>query len=394
MNTTRRTALKGLGIASLLAAGQSNIAFAAPDASTSKRLVFVFLRGAMDGLAVFPSYGDPDFERARNGIAMPGPGEDGGVLDLDGFFGIHPLIANLKTMYDEGDMAVVHAVASPYRERSHFDAQNLLENGSAQPYGLNTGWLNRAIVGLPAPGPDIGVSITTSMPVLMRGEANVTSWSPSRLPQPDEGLVSRVERLYAGEPDLAEAFSKAKAANASMIGASDGSATFPALMRSAATFLKSETGPRVAFLELGGWDTHAGQMGYLGALHRNLQAVNEAVVAFKEEIGPVWQDTAVIFVTEFGRTVAMNGSNGTDHGTAGAVFLVGGAVKGGSVHADWPGLKKAQQYQGRDLMPTLDMRAVFKGLLIEQMGVEAAHLESAVFPDSAAATPYSGLIRT
>jgi len=393
MHTNRRTALKGLGLASLLAAGGSNLAFAQPGSAADTRLVFVFLRGAMDGLAVFPAYGDPDFVAQRNGIAMPPPGEEGGVLDLDGFFGIHPLIGNLKGMYDEGDVAVVQAVASPYRERSHFDGQNLVENGSDQPYGLNTGWLNRAVVGLPSPGKDIGVSITTSMPVVMRGEAPVTSWSPSRLPQPDAGLVSRVQRLYAEDPDLLDNFLKAKEANAGMVGASDGSATFPALMRAAATFLKSETGPRVAFLELGGWDTHAGQMGFLGPLHQNLVAVNDGVAAFKEEIGPVWDKTAVVFVTEFGRTVAMNGSNGTDHGTGGAAFLMGGSVNGGKVYADWPGLKPAQQYEGRDLQPTLDMRALFKGLLIEQLGVEPQHLETEVCPDSAAATPFTGLIR-
>lgn len=393
MQMNRRLVLKSLGIGSLVAAtGAGQIAFA--EANTDKRLVFVFLRGAMDGLSVFPAYGDPDFETARAGIAMPPPGEEGGVLDLDGFFGIHPLMPEVRQAFADGEMAVVHAIASPYRERSHFDAQNLVENGSAEPYGLKTGWLNRALVGLPSAGGDIGVSITSSMPVLMRGEAAVTSWSPSTMAQPTEDLVTRVARMYAEDAELQDAFMKAKAANESMIGASDGSSNFPALMQSAATFLKDDTGPRVAFLELGGWDTHAGQMGYLGALHRNMVAVNDSLTAFKASIGPVWKDTVIVYVTEFGRTVAMNGSNGTDHGTGGAAFLIGGAVKGGRVIADWPGLKKSQQYEGRDLMPTVDMRSLFKGVLRDHLGVDAAHLEEAVFPDSRGAAPMTGLLKT
>ena len=392
MQMNRRLALKSLGIGSLIAAtGAGQIAFA--EANTDKRLVFVFLRGAMDGLSVFPAYGDPDFETARAGIAMPPPGEEGGVLDLDGFFGIHPLMPEVRQAFADGEMAIVHAIASPYRERSHFDAQNLVENGSAEPYGLKTGWLNRALVGLPSAGGDIGVSITSSMPVLMRGDAAVTSWSPSTMAQPTEDLVTRVARMYAEDAALQDAFMKAKAANESMIGASDGSSNFPALMQSAATFLKDDTGPRVAFLELGGWDTHAGQMGYLGALHRNMVAVNDSLTAFKASIGPVWKDTVIVYVTEFGRTVAMNGSNGTDHGTAGAAFLIGGAVKGGRVIADWPGLKPSQQYQGRDLMPTADMRSLFKGVLRDHLGVDAAHLEQAVFPDSRGAAPMTGLLK-
>lgn len=390
--TTRRQILGGLGTAFLTAASGIPASAMATE-KTGNRLVFVFLRGAMDGLTVFPAYGDPDFERERAGIAMAGPGEKDGILKLDSFFGVHPLLPNLQSMYGSGEMGIINAIASPYRERSHFDAQNLVENGSAQPYGLKTGWLNRALVGLPSLGRDIGVTITSSMPVMMRGEAPTTSWSPSSLPQPTADLISRVERLYGNQPELLDPFQKAKMANASMIGGADGSAAFPGLMQSAATFLKSDTGPRVAFVELGGWDTHAGQLGYLGTMHRNMVAVNEGVATFKTAIGDKWQDTIVLFVTEFGRTVAMNGSNGTDHGTAGAAFMVGGAVNGGKVTTDWPGLKKAQQHEGRDLKPTADLRSLFKSVLQDHLGVEKARIESDVFPDSVAAKPLVGLIK-
>jgi uncharacterized protein (DUF1501 family) len=389
---TRRQILGGLGTAVFTAAaGLPTSAMAAE--RTSKKLVFVFLRGAMDGLTVFPAYGDPDFERERAGIAMPGPGQKGGILKLNDFFGVHPLLPNLQQMYGSGELAVINAIASPYRERSHFDAQNLVENGSAQPYGLKTGWLNRALVGLPSLGRDIGVTITSSMPVMMRGDAPTTSWSPSSLPQPTADLITRVERLYGGKPELLDPFTKAKAANASMIGGADGSAAFPGLMQAAATFLKNPTGPRVAFLELGGWDTHAGQLGYLGTMHRNMVAVNEGIAAFKASMGDNWKDTVVLFVTEFGRTVAMNGSNGTDHGTAGAAFMVGGSVNGGKVTTDWPGLKKAQQHEGRDLKPTADLRSLFKSVLHDHLGVETTRLERDVFPDSLSAKSLTGLVR-
>ncbi|MGL5838281.1 MAG: DUF1501 domain-containing protein [Sphingorhabdus sp.] len=388
----RRIFMGGLGTAVLTAASGFPSSALAAERSTN-RLVFVFLRGAMDGLTVFPAYGDPDFERERAGIAMPNPGEKDGILKLNDMFGLHPLLPNLQGMYSAGEMALVHAIASPYRERSHFDAQNLVENGTAQPYGLKTGWLNRSLVGLPSQGRDIAVTITSSMPVMMRGDAPTTSWSPSALPQPTADLIARVERLYAGKPELLDPFSKAKMANASMTGAADGSAAFPGLMRSAATFLKSDTGPRVAFLELGGWDTHAGQLGYLGTMHRNMVAVNEGVAAIKEGLGDKWNSTVVMFVTEFGRTVAMNGSNGTDHGTGGAAFLIGGAVKGGQVMTDWPGLKKAQQHEGRDLKPTADLRSLFKAVLHDHMGVDQARLDNQIFPDSAAVRQLNGLVR-
>jgi uncharacterized protein (DUF1501 family) len=391
--TNRRQLLGGLGTAAIFTAASGVPSSAMAAEKTANRLVIVFLRGAMDGLTVFPAYGDPDFERERAGIAMPNPGEKDGILKLNDFFGLHPLMPNLQTMYAAGEMGVIQAIASPYRERSHFDAQNLVENGTGQPYGLKTGWLNRALIGLPSLGRDIGVTITSSMPVMMRGDAPTTSWSPSSLPQPTADLIMRVERLYAGKPELLDPFAKAKAANASMIGANDGSAAFPRLMAAAATFLKNDTGPRVAFLELGGWDTHAGQLGYLGTMHRNMVAVNEGVAAFKADMGGKWKNTVVLFVTEFGRTVAMNGSNGTDHGTAGAAFMIGGAVNGGKVTTDWPGLKKAQQHEGRDLKPTADLRALFKAVLQDHMGVEAARIERDVFPDSAAAKALSGLVR-
>ncbi len=288
-------------------------------------------------------------------------------------------------------MLLVHAIASPHRSRSHFDAQHLLENGTTAPYGADTGWLNRALVGLPSRGRDIGVSVTSSMPVMMQGPAMVTNWSPSALPQPNAELLDRLGSLYETDIPLREALENAKAANAAVL--ERAGTGFPSLLRAAASFLNSPTGPRVAFLELGGFDSHANQNAQLGALQRNLKAIDEGVAAFRKAMGAEWSRTAILFVTEFGRTVAMNGSNGTDHGTAGAAFLMGGAVNGGRVIADWPGLKPAQQLEGRDLKPTADLRALFKAVLRDHLGVPPERLEREIFPSSNMARPFDSLFR-
>lgn len=385
MGIRRRQFIQGLSALPLVSvAGFPGLSLASTPGD--KRFVFLLLRGGMDGLAVVPAMGDPNHERARNGIATTDP------LKLDALFGMHPLLPELKKIYDAGDLAVVHAVASSYRERSHFDGQNLLENGSGIPYGLPSGWLNRALLGLQRDG-EKGIAVTSTMPVAMRGDAPISSWSPSVLPDPDPDTINRLANLYASKPAFADAFEKARMANASMdMAGGSGGGQFPTLMRAAARFIKAETGPRVAFVEQGGWDTHAGQMGIQGPLYRNLVSLNEGVQAFRDEIGAAWQDTAVIAVTEFGRTVAMNGSNGTDHGTASAALLFGGAVNGGKVYADWPGLRPRDQYEGRDLKPTVEMRSLFKSLLITHLGIAEGHVEGVVFPDSGNVGLYEGIV--
>ncbi len=393
MNFNRRQTLGMIGAGSLVAAAPARLAFAQGGGNTDNRLVVVFLRGAMDGLAAVPALGDPNFETAREGIALAPVGQENGALPLDGFFGLHHWLPEFHAAWGRKEMAVVHAVASSYRERSHFDAQNLIENGSTEPYGLASGWLNRAIVDLPIAG-DKGVAITPSVPVIMQGPTRVSSWSPSSLPPPSDDLVARAGFLYRDNEQLHEYFESAKAANTGMGNGSDASG-FAALMAGAARFLREPEGPRIAFTESGGWDTHAGQSAFNGPLWQAMTALNEGLATFRAEIGDeVWSKTAIVFVTEFGRTVAMNGSNGTDHGTAGAAFVLGGAVDGGKMHADWPGLRSADLYEGRDLRPTLDMRAIFKGVLRDHLGIPTSHIESQVFTDSSSVRPLEGLIRS
>jgi uncharacterized protein (DUF1501 family) len=393
----RRRMLGGLALSGALAAAP-RFGFAAEP--TDKRLVVVLLRGAMDGLSAVPAYGDPDFERARNGLAIPRPGQADGALALDSTFGLNPTLTGLHARYAKRELIVFHAIASPYRDRSHFDGQNLIENGSDAPYGLPDGWLNRALGGLPQARrlgrTDLGVALAPSMPLMMRGPARVTSWSPSLLPAPQADLIARVRALYdETDPKLAMALSEAVDAN-NATGSGDkrvGGQEFIVLMKAAAKFMAEPNGPCVAMIDSAGWDTHANQSGTYSPLTRNLTTLDHGIDALADGMGDRWGSTAVIVVTEFGRMVAMNGTGGTDHGTASAAFLVGGAVAGGRVIADWPGLKPSDLYAGRDLKPTADLRSVTKAALRDHLGIGEARLEASVFPNSKAAKPFDGLFR-
>ena len=392
---SRRNALGLIGAG--FAVGAVNlprIAFAAAD--TNKRLVVILLRGAMDGLSAVPAYGDPDYDSARAGLSLPTPGQSGGVLKLDAMFALHPNLGGMKALYDSGELVVVHAAATPYRDRSHFDGQNLLENGSEQPYGLGTGWLNRALAQMPGSGKPLGVALNSHMPLMMRGSAPVTSWAPSLMAPPDGDTVQRLAALYGEtDPVLARNFANAQGANSVAMGSGGGAGgyqAFAGLMSAAAKFLTAPDGERIAMVEIGGWDTHVNQAGAFSPLSTNLLTLDRGLAALKTGLGPVWKDTAVLIVSEFGRTVAMNGTQGTDHGTAGAVFAAGGAIKGGRVIAKWPGLKPADLYQARDLMPTTDFRTIATGVLRDHMGLQGAQL-AAVFPSAAPIKQFDGLIR-
>jgi uncharacterized protein (DUF1501 family) len=402
MALDRRQWLIGAGaLGAAAAAGLApRISFAA--AETDQRLVVVMLRGAMDGLSAAPAYGDPDYQRARTGLAIPPPGAAGGALPLDSTFALNPALPLLSARYAAKEAMLFHAIASPYRDRSHFDGQNLLENGSTAPYGLADGWLNRALAGLPgaarAGRSELGIALAPAMPLMLRGTSPVTSWSPSILPGPNADFVARVGRLYAAtDPKLDGALSAAAQANAAAGGMDRpgaGDDAFVNLMGAAAKFLAEPNGPRVAMADSAGWDTHAGETGAYNVLSRNLAGLDKGLDALRTGLGDHWSQTAVLVMTEFGRTVAMNGTDGSDHGTASAAFLVGGAVAGGRVHADWPGLKPAALYAGRDLMPTADLRQIAKAALRDHMGVDPGHIDRVVFPDSQRAPAFEGLFRT
>ena len=394
----RRTFLRATAQLTLLAPfAQIVHAATKPDA----RFVLVILRGALDGLAAVPAYGDPDYRSLRGSLALDTPGQTGGALKLDGMFGLHPSLTNLHAMYGAGELAVLHAAATPYRDRSHFDAQKVLEAGGTTP-STSSGWLNRALAALASSGAKReAVALSESLPLVLRGEFAADTWAPSHLPDADEDTLARVRLLYeAVDAHLAERLTEALAAraiagDAATAGgamAGRGNAQVTPLATAAARFLASPTGPRVAVIDVSGWDTHANQGAAQGVLATRLRGLDQGLQTLKTELGPVWQSTSVAVVTEFGRTVAVNGTRGTDHGTGTCAFLAGGAVRGGRVIADWPGLGAKALRDGRDLQATTDLRALFKGVLAASFGLPEAMLEKSVFPDSNATQPLTNLL--
>ena len=417
----RREFLTAGALATAGALITSRLAFARVAASERRpRFVLVILRGALDGLAAVPPYGDRDYGHLRGEFALRAPGEAKGALPLNGFFGLHPSLGFLGQSYAARELVVFHAVASPYRERSHFDGQDVLENGTTLPHASQSGWLNRALA--QAPGErsrEAGVALGQNVPLVMRGPAEVTSWSPSKLTGLDDDTLARITDLYARDPLLSVRL--ADALMADRVAAEQGGAmaqdmaaapnpapgqpqpqanpppapggAYAEIVRAAAGFLRQPDGPQVAVFDTTGWDTHANEGGAEGQLAGRLAALDKGLATLKGELGPVWKDTAVLLLTEFGRTAAINGTRGTDHGTATMALLAGGAVAGGRVIADWPGLASRSLYQGRDLMPTLDLRCVLKGVLDEHLGIPAQALEATVFPQSERARALKGLIR-
>lgn len=388
---SRRSALLGLGAAVSL--GRVSLAMAA--APTDRRFVVVLLRGALDGLAAVTPYGDPAFAALR-GEARPGGGDGlpgGGLLDLGGFYGLHPALSGLHAMYGQGELLPVHAVAGPVRTRSHFEAQDLLESGAEQ--RMDSGWLNRAVQGMAPAGPNgLPLSVGVSLPLLLRGPATVGAFAPQSFQQPQPDLYARLVALHEHDPVTGPAIREGlqeRGFSGATLGADRNPEryAFPALAAAAGRLLATADGPRIAAMELGGWDTHAAQGARLVGPLRQLDA---GLVALKEALGTAWRQTAVLVITEFGRTVRLNGTGGTDHGTGAAAFVAGGAVAGGRVLADWPGLAAGRLFEARDLQPTMDVRALAKGLLAGHLGLSASVVARA-FPGSDRVTGASGLLR-
>lgn len=398
---SRRTLL-GAGVTFAAWAHVPRMAFAA--GGRDPRLLVVILRGALDGLSTVAPVADPDYEALRAGIALRKEGEDA-ALPLDGFFALHPAMPNFARLYAARQALVVHAAASPYRERSHFDGQDVLETGLPGVGRTDSGWLNRAMAAIPA-GERIarkgGLAVGPTTPIILRGAAPVLGWAPPQLQPAGDDLAARVLDLYrhrdtALHKALAAGLETDRMAKAGgMTEKAQGGSANPRGMvqaaRGAAKLIAADDGPRVAVLAFDGWDTHANEGGAKGRLADLLGGLDGAFGAFEEQLKAVWKDTAILVVTEFGRTARVNGTEGTDHGTATVALLAGGAVKGGRIIADWPGLKESSLYERRDLKPTTDLRAVMKGLLQEHLGLGAKTLGSVVFPETGSLRPLSGLV--
>jgi uncharacterized protein (DUF1501 family) len=381
---TRRRFL-GSTIGASLAVSLPGIAFASGNAS-GKRFVLIILRGGLDGLAAVPPHGDGNYRTMRGALALPEAGKENGVLDLDGYFGLHPALANLHALYRSGELIAIHGSAPPYHERSHFDAQNVLETGVYPAHSVHDGWLYRALSGL-VPAKDVehvALAIGPSVPAVLQGQHPVDSWAPDNLPDPDDDTMSRVMALYRHDavlgPRLASAIATDNMANGMGMGGRGDD--LPQLARAAMRFLTSEKGPQIAVLEAGGWDTHANQGAEAGQLANRLGQLDRVLGSIKAGMGERWKDTAVLMVTEFGRTVAINGTRGTDHGVGGAAFLFGGAVNGGQIVADWRGLARNKLFEGRDVPATIDHRQLFKTALVSHLGADAGFVDDVVFPGS------------
>jgi uncharacterized protein (DUF1501 family) len=372
------------------------------------RFLTIVLRGALDGLATVAPVGDPGWVALRGDNALTLDGK-APALKLDDFFALNPAMPNLHRMFKANEAIIVHACATPYRERSHFDGQDLLESGLPKPGISDSGWLNRALAGL-APGGRVDpkgskvFAVGPVTPLVVRGPAPVLSWSPQRVQPASADTVQRLLDLYRhSDQKLASVLEDnsklAAIAHAGEMDKKPGGpnpaqvrAYFAEAAGTAAKFLAQPDGPRVGALALDGWDTHVNEGIAQGRLSQLLGSLDAALAAVETNMGGAWHDTVVVLVTEFGRTARINGTDGTDHGTATVALLVGGALKGGRVIADWPGLKSADLYEDRDLKPTTDLRAVLKGLLKDHLRADDRVLAQNVFPGSEGVAPMQGLV--
>jgi uncharacterized protein (DUF1501 family) len=391
---TRRLVLGGLAA---LTVGRTRVAFAA--APSSRRVVVILLRGAMDGLAAVPPYGDAALVSLRAPLVPPAPGQPGGMFDLGGFYGLHPALPGLASLYRAGELLIVHATAGATRSRSHFEAQDCLECGAD--HRLDGGWLNRVAGALPpaSNASEEAFSVGVGLPLLLRGTAPAESWLPDTGGAPPPDLFARIAALNEADPALGRALHDGIESRGFAAGVLSGSAMPPhppagppdalaTLAGQAGHLLAAPEGPRIAALELGGWDTHAQQK---GRMVNPLTQLDRTVMALRGGLGEAWGLTSVLVVTEFGRTVHINGTMGTDHGTASVAFVAGGAVAGGRVAGHWPGLGATALFENRDLAPTTDLRDISAGMLAAQFGLSTDQLRK-VFPGWTG-QPMAGIIR-
>jgi uncharacterized protein (DUF1501 family) len=392
-----------LGVAGATFASATIPRWASAAGSRDPRFVVVILRGAMDGLSAVAPIGDPDYADRHRELALRWDGEHP-ALRLGDFFGLNPAMLNFARLYDAKQALVVHATATNYRERSHFDGQDVLESGMPAPGLVESGWLNRVVAALPK-GSRVSaagaLAVGATAPLVVRGPAPILGWAPSGLTPPSDDLIARLSDLYAHtDPELASALQAGLEADRMALRngmdvlkpGGDVALAMRKAAEGAARLMNADDGPRIGALAVDGWDTHANEGGATGRLAQLLGGLDGVFATFESELGPRWRDTVVVAITEFGRTVEINGTTGTDHGTATVAFLAGGALAGGRVIADWPGLKTADLYERRDLKPTTDLRAVIKGVLADHLGLSGEVLARSVFPDTLGVAPMKGLI--
>jgi uncharacterized protein (DUF1501 family) len=384
---SRRAALMGaLGVGATFLAAPALAAQAG-----DRKFVMIVLRGAMDGLSAAPPVGDPDYAALRGPIAIPADV----ALKLDDHFALHPKLTTLHGLATAGQARIAPAAALPQHIRSHFEAQDLLESGGEQLYEASTGWLNRALAAA-GPGGVTAISVGPQEPLILRGPVRTESWSPGGRKSADQGrIATALQELYRGDPLLGPALASGLQTQAEADKLTTGilnRGDAKGFAMTAARFLTQPGGPSVAVISLDGFDTHAAQGAAEGQLAQRLANLDGVIEGLKEGLGPLWSKTVVVAATEFGRTARMNGTRGTDHGTASTVILAGGALKPGGILGDWPTLQPARLFENRDLAPTLDVRSVFKGVLADHLGLDRRALEARVFPNSRTAPSLTTIV--
>lgn len=352
-----------LGLASLLPLNALAIE------GTNRKFIFILQRGAADGLSTLVPYGDGNYASLRANTMIENP------IKLDGFFGLHPELKGIAALYNNKQASFIHAIASPYRERSHFDGQNILEGGFGTAYEANDGWLNRFAGVISPKNPP--VAFTPTLPLALRGNSPSVNYSTSRFPDANEDLLMRLSSLYESDTKLYDLWQKAEA-QSDMGGAQ--SAKVEDIAKMVSGFMTGPKGANLVFLESQGWDTHANQNGRLNTNFKNLDAF---VLALKANLGSDWNQTTVLIATEFGRTAAQNGTGGTDHGTASCAMLIGGALNGGKIIADWPGLRQSELYENRDLKPTANLFGLIAGVTGQAFGLDSEKVARTLFPKAA-----------
>lgn len=385
----RRAFLQGSGAGLLASLLHTRTAFATTPGDN--RFVFIFLRGGLDGLHALAPFADPRYAQLRPTLAL----DTAQTVSLDGYFGMNAALAELMPMYQAGELAFMPAASTRYRNRSHFDGQNVLESGSGRPFGSRDGWLNRAIYGLNDGDRRLGLALGPTVPLILQGAADIQTYANSPLPEVDDDFLNRLGYLYQNDPIFNQAFREARGSAdpdlPDMRPAPLARQDFAVSARVVADLLSRPDGPRVAAMEMQGWDTHTGQQ---WRLHQLLAELAQGLIDLRNGFGATWQRTVVVVASEFGRAAAENGSHGTDHGTGGLAILAGGAIAGGRIFGDWPGLSRASLYDQRDIAAVNTLEGLFKAVLMAHLGLDQAYVERAVFPGSEAARPFDGLIRS
>jgi uncharacterized protein (DUF1501 family) len=403
----RRAFLKALtfGGSASLAATQAAWALLSPSPGTStKRLIVVFMRGAVDGLSLVAPYHEANYYGLRPAIAIGKPGSVDGVLDLDGRFGLHPALAPLLPLWKQGSLAFVHAAGSPDPTRSHFDGQDNIESGTPGNNATPDGWLNRLEGVLPVTeemraAPTRAISVGALLPRIFKGHNKVTTIAsgatavrPTVLDRPS--VSKAFESIYSGDPAMGPMFANYLAARSDvvaainhadpeMMAANNGAPSSYAFSGDAArlgTLMRRDPRVQLGFLAVSGWDTHANQGGVSGQLAGLLSSFAEGMSTLVRSLGPAYAETTIVVLSEFGRTLAQNGNGGTDHGHGNLMWLMGGPVAGGKVHGEWPGLDDAALHEGRDLAVATDYRTVLGQLCERHLGLSDVDL-SEVFPN-------------